>query len=113
VYGRVPVFWESVYESSWLNLLNLLRYTYGWFVRQLEITTPHVLASELRPNGHKTERLLNICEAVDATTYLSGPKGREYLELERFERVGVEVRFHDYEPMGDGLSAIDTILGGD
>jgi len=40
-----------------------------------------------------TEKILEICKKFGATTYLSGPSGKKYLELSRFEKIGIEVEF--------------------
>ena len=40
-----------------------------------------------------TEKLLEICKKFNATTYLSGPSGKKYLNLRRFEQLGIEVKF--------------------
>lgn len=43
-----------------------------------------------------TERLVDICETHGATTYLSGPSGRNYLDISKFRDRGIRVDF--YEP---------------
>ena len=59
------------------------------------------------------------CREVGATTYLSGPFGRDYLDVERFERSGIRVLFHDYAPpeysqahagFEPAMSVLDLIL---
>jgi hypothetical protein len=110
-YGALPAFWwEVYYESEWRFLSDLLDVTLGWFFVMLDVVTPVVRASELDVDGRKTERLVNICRAAGADTYLSGPRGREYLELEQFKAWGIDVQFHDYVPVGAGLSALDYVL---
>ena len=49
---------------------------------KLDITTKIVLdyPTELR----RTERLVDICESIGATEYLSGPSGRKYLDTSLF-----------------------------
>jgi hypothetical protein len=42
-----------------------------------------------------TENLINICLKYEATTYLSGPSGKAYLNLEAFRKVGIQVEFFD------------------
>jgi hypothetical protein len=42
-----------------------------------------------------TEKLLEICKRYSATMYLSGPSGRKYLNLQEFEKAGIEVKFSD------------------
>jgi hypothetical protein len=47
--------------------------------------------------GSKTERLLEICRAADATEYVSGPSARAYLDEEAFAAHGIGVSWMDYE----------------
>jgi len=43
-----------------------------------------------------TDRLVEICVARGADTYLSGPAAKAYIEAEKFERAGVALRYADY-----------------
>ena len=65
-------------------------------LKLLEIRTPRRSSCEIKACGAKSDLILNICREFGATVYLSGPLGRDYLNLEAFERAGIEVRFHDY-----------------
>jgi len=65
-----------------------------------------------------TDRLISICRKVGADTYLSGPSGRKYLEMDKFEKAGIKVMFSEYttpkytQRYGEfipGLSIIDMI----
>ena len=44
----------------------------------------------------KTERIVELCRQVGATTYVSGPSARAYLDPARFEAAGIELVFIDY-----------------
>ena len=68
-------------------------------MRALSIETPRVYSSELAIHSTKSDLVLDICKAVEATTYLSGPLGRDYLDLQQFRRASIEVLFHDYHPV--------------
>ena len=66
-----------------------------------------------------TERLVEVCHAVGATTYLAGRDGVEYMDLKRFQQAGIEVRAQAYEhpvyPQLHGefvpfLSGLDLLL---
>jgi hypothetical protein len=46
--------------------------------------------------GHKTDRLLDLCRAVGARSYLSGPSARDYFETGKFQAAGIEVEWMDY-----------------
>ena len=69
-------------------------------MEELSIKTPTMRTSSLRVDGKKTERLINLCRAVGATTYLSGPAAKGYLDVEQFRTagIGLEYKRYDYEP---------------
>jgi len=43
----------------------------------------------------KTERLIDICKHYNATKYLSGPSGKNYLDFSLFEKENIEVEIQD------------------
>ena len=47
-------------------------------------------ASDLDVTGQKSELIANICRRLGATTYLSGIKGKDYLDMKYFEGINVE-----------------------
>lgn len=71
--------------------------TNGMIIRHiaglLEISTEIVDDQPTELRG--TARLVDICVRHGATKYISGPSGRNYLELEQFAKAGIEVEFHD------------------
>lgn len=67
-----------------------------WVLRTLGISVPVKLSSTLGITGQKSERHINICRAVGADTYLSGPGGRLYMDMAEFEQSGVRVLFQEY-----------------
>lgn len=63
----------------------------------LNIQTPIVYASDLNVNGTKSELLANLVKQMNGTTYLSGPSGKDYLDLSYFN--DIEVKY--FEPKVD------------
>ena len=63
---------------------------------QLGIKTPMRQSSEFTLAHERSERLLNICLEAGATTYVSGPAAKAYLDEQLFERHGVAVEWFDY-----------------
>ena len=66
-----------------------------------------------------TERLAEIVEALGGDVYLSGPEGRNYLDVSLFEKKGIKVEFQDfkhplyeqrYEGFIPNMSAIDALF---
>jgi hypothetical protein len=46
--------------------------------------------------GRKTERLVELCRAIGATDYLSGPSAKAYLDEAQFAAHGMEVAYMEY-----------------
>ncbi len=61
---------------------------------KLNIVTPIIMASELNIEGTKSQRLVNICKTLNATEYISGPNGRDYLQEDLFG----DIRIRYFEP---------------
>lgn len=95
----------EIYNSDSLMEINLN--SIKWAMKQLNLNTEIVFASELDVQGDKSELLANICKKLNATTYLSGPSGKDYLDLSYFN--GVKIQYHN--PIVDNpYSCIYNIL---
>lgn len=68
--------------------------------KYLNIPTPMMLSSELSLTGSKTDRLIDLLQKLDATTYLSGPSADAYLDKKAFRRHGISLEYksYDYQP---------------
>jgi len=75
-----------------------------------KINTILSFESALNVQGSGTDRLVNICKALGADTYLSGPSGRDYLDESKFGNIKVE--YLDWKPKSH-LSALHHYLIGD
>jgi hypothetical protein len=112
-------FFEHLYHRDWPTLEPLLLESTSYLQRELGIPTPILRSSELNVAGEKSALVLAICRAVGASTYLSGPLGRNYLDLVSFADAGIAVEFHDYQHpvyrqpwpgFETNLSAIDLLF---
>lgn len=101
-YGRTTYwphyagFLEAYYQTPQERLTDVLDTLTAWLCETLAITTPMVRSSTLKAPGTKAELVLQLCQAVGATTYLSGPFGRDYLDPQAFEAAGIALEYHDY-----------------
>ena len=77
---------------SQLNI-NLIRSISSY----LNINTPIILSSELHLKGTKTDRLIDLLKKMNATCYLSGPRGDAYLEKEKFQKNGIRLEYKTYD----------------
>ncbi len=126
-YGRAPYFDEyaprvlELIAEPRTSLADLNMSLVTALMEMLKIETPVVYASSLGVDGHRSQRLANLCVAVGADTYLSGPGGASYMDQSVFDAARVEVSWQDFEPPAypqlfpevgfvPGLSILDTIL---
>jgi len=68
---------------------------------RLGYTTPirhctDILDREVMQTMDPTERLLELCRAVGATRYISGPAAKEYMDVNQFTAHGIDVAWADY-----------------
>ena len=56
-----------------------------------------MFSSNLELTSKSTERLVDIAEALGGDVYLSGPAGRDYLDVSLFERRDINVEFQDFK----------------
>ena len=111
---------RSIFDSRFENLVDLDLALLDLLRNALDIRTPMVRSSELGVGGRKSELMLNLCLAVGAQVLLGGMGGsRDYLDMDAFERAGVEVRWQQFrhprysqcgpQPFIAGLSSIDLL----
>ena len=111
----------SLYAREWDALTPLALASARWLAEAFGIDTPTRLASELDglDAADPTDRLVALCRAVGADTYLAGQDGPSYMDLARFERAGITVRLQAYEHPSytqrhgtfvPGLSGLDLLL---
>ena len=106
-YAKAPHFSEVFTDLETLLLAGHL--TIGAlnedFIRataaRIGITTPFLKSSEMRGiEGRKDDRLLSICRAIGADTYLAAPGSAAYIEQEQeggaFAGSGVAIGYHNF-----------------
>lgn len=79
---------EEIYNSDSLVEINMKSIKYC--MDSMNINVPLVRASELDVSGTKSELLANIVKAVGGDYYISGPSGKDYLDLNYFDDIEVE-----------------------
>jgi hypothetical protein len=114
---------RALYARPWDRLAPVAVASAEWLADKLGITTPARRASELvlpEPTPlDATARLVELCRAVGADTYLAGRDGALYMEIGRFEAAGIAVETQQYEhpvyaqqhgEFVPSLSALDLLL---
>ena len=114
---------QRFYSREWGRLAPLAVDSARCLASALGVSTPTRLASDLAvadgPRQDATARLVAICRAVGADTYLAGRDGALYLDADQFAAAGIAVATQRYEhpvyDQGPGeftpfLSALDLLL---
>ena len=125
-YGRAPRFaayhdaLSRFYATSWERLAPLAIASAQLLADATGISTPTRLASTLPTEGDDaSERLVALCRAVGAETYLAGGHSSRYLDAKRFADAGIHVLYQTYshpvyaQEHGEfvpQLSALDLLL---
>ncbi|MGP8217102.1 MAG: WbqC family protein [Bacteroidia bacterium] len=103
-YSKSPYFktykdvFEPIYKDTSEVLLSYINYRLIKAVNEvLGIKTPMRWSDEI-PNHitGKNERLVEICKAVGATEYYSGPAAKGYMDETLFIESGINVHYFDY-----------------
>jgi hypothetical protein len=112
---------EALYESATASRLSVVNRRFLEAIgRLLGITTTLSWSTDYPAEGTKTERLVALCRAAEATHYLSGPSARSYLDESAFAAAGIELAYFDYSdypeyeqlhpPFDHAVTVLDLIL---
>lgn len=96
-FEKYFIFFEKTFDKEWEKIIDLDIYLIKNMCGFLGIKLDIKVASQMNISGAKTERLVNICKTVSADTYLSGPGGKNYMDLSLFEKNGIKVIFQDFK----------------
>ena len=126
-YQKAPYFHnyedkiKPLFENRFDRLEELVDKSIRIIFDILRIDVPVVKSSSIEAPGDRSDRLVNICKALKADTYLSGIGGKNYLEEDKFNDAGIHVIYQDYKhpvyeqqfkegPFQPNMSALDLIF---
>jgi hypothetical protein len=102
-YARAPYFsrYADGFERLYLGCrdTHLSAINYAWIraiCEVLGIGTKLSWSMDYELVNGRTERLVGICRQAGATSYLSGPSARGYIDPEQFLVANVELSYFDY-----------------
>jgi len=92
---------QALYHREWDRLAPAAMASAAWLADKLGVTTRTCLASEIDlPEEARTDataRLVGLCRAVGADTYLAGRDSALYMDIGQFEAAGIAVEIQQYE----------------
>ena len=111
---------ERLYAERWERVSAVAVASAELLAHAIGVTTPARIASSLAVDDHDpTGRLVALCHAVGADTYLAGGHGARYMDAKRFAAAGIRVLYQSYshpvyaQQHGDFvpfLSGLDLLL---
>lgn len=88
---------EALYAGTDSSLLSVVNRTFLETICDLlGIETRLSWSTDYEAEGSKTERLVSLCQRAGASTYLSGPRAREYMDERLFGEAGIELDYIEY-----------------
>ena len=81
-------------DTEFLADINIAIFTS--FAERMGFKPKYVRSSTLDVHGAKSDLILDICKVLKADTYIAGPSGRDYLDMQSFADAGIKVVFNDY-----------------
>ena len=103
-YARAPYFdeikdfIESIFEKKFQYLVDLNTEIIKFVMNELEIKSKIVFSSDLEISKKGSDRVLDICKAVDADHYITGTFWAESnLRVEEFKKSNIDVEFQKFQ----------------
>ena len=94
IYPMIENLYSSLEDKS-ISKIN--QEIIGCICNYLKIKVTFRNSSDLVFGGDKTQRLVEICKALGANQYLSGPSAKDYLDIKLFKKNSIEVEWADYD----------------
>ena len=127
-YGKAPYYkqvqplLEEVYQQrEWEKLVDINRFLIENISRMIGIETIFKDSATYDLKGERVTRLVNLLEQLGATTYISGPAGKNYLQDHEnlFREKNISIVYKDYsgypiypqlsEPFEHAVSIMDLL----
>jgi WbqC-like protein family len=120
-YNEVKDFLEPLYAAANFDYLSEVNFHFLQNIANyLGIATVITWSSDYELVEGKTEKLLDLCLKKNATAYYSGAAAKNYMDVELFEKAGVQVHWFDYSgyaeypqlnpPFTHAVSIIDLLF---
>lgn len=119
-YGHAPYledhlsFIKEMFSARFDKLLDLNLAIISYLMNCLQMDKRLVLLSQLGVKTGGTQLLIDICQAMGASTFLAQSQAQKYLEADVFQENGVELRYFRYlaptypQLWGDFLANLST-----
>ena len=126
-YAKATYFkeYKNIFEDLYLNsqetcLSNINISFFKIIFDILGIKTKLSLDTDYELVGNRNERLINILKQASATTYISSPVAKNYMDLDLFKKANINIEWMNYDnypeynqlfpPFEKGVTILDLIF---
>lgn len=97
-FGRYKDFFEEIYlRYKWESLSKLNQFLVEHIAKEyLQIKTKFANSTEFSRSGEKQAAICSLLESIGASSYVSGPSAKAYIEAEDFQKSGIDLIWKDY-----------------
>ncbi|MCM8780893.1 MAG: WbqC family protein [Candidatus Omnitrophica bacterium] len=95
-FKRYFPFFEDTYSRNWTRLTDLNVHIINYILGELSISKSIYFESQLETHYTGTDRIIELCQRLNADTYLSGVGGKDYLEEEKFAKAGIRLIYQNF-----------------
>lgn len=102
-YSKSPFFKEfewildEIYlNHTWGKLSDFNIFVTKLLAKVLNVNAVFMNSAEMDTSGTKDDKLLEICQKVGATYYLSGPAAKNYIDDDKFKNANITLEYMDY-----------------
>jgi hypothetical protein len=92
-------------HKTWASLSEMNQFMIRRICDYLGIKTKFLNAGDLHVTGVKTERLIRLLKEVGASSYISGPSGRQYIDERLFEKEKITLIYKNYSDYPEYLQS--------
>jgi hypothetical protein len=95
-FKRYENFLESLYETKWEWLVDIDIYVMEYILQDLGIETKLLYDRDLEITGEKNELLIDVCQQLGVTQYMSNKGSENYVDISKFNAAGIDHVYIDY-----------------
>jgi len=92
-------YFEQLYKKEWKMLFDLDFETLKQVISWLGLRTKILIESDLHLTSKSTERLVDVCRAVGADTYVAGSGSKGYMDESLFRTKQIKVEYQNWVPV--------------
>ena len=91
-------FIDQLYDKNFDSLIEINMEIIEFIKKNLDIDAKTIFASELQISGTGSDRVLNICKAMNADNYITGTVwAKDNLRVEDFTKNNISVKFQNFQ----------------